>query len=217
MATYKKMWSTREEELEILKKVRDNLLARFEDYNHEWESIPDTISWLYRNPEIWSKFDFPGMQVQNFETFWDFVEAPRPAGLNTTKEIIIAICGPNKNGFYPTDKEGNVVLDILMPERTSGKGTKSDAGKKGGRGNKANGNTNSFTENNKHYKLNRLKRERPDIARRVIDGEISANRGYIEAGFALKKVTVPVSVDGYLKSIKKNLSVEDLEKLKDLL
>jgi hypothetical protein len=59
------------------------------------------------------------------------------------------------------------------------------AGAKGGRGHKASSNTTGF-DRGSTYLLRRLKRDRPDLAERVIAGEMSANAAAIEAGFRKK-------------------------------
>src|SRR5262245_40633013 len=74
------------------------------------------------------------------------------------------------------DKEAVAVLtalDEMVPETKTHK----EAGAMDGRGEKATGNTSSFTQDGvtRTYALSRLKRDRPDLAERVIAGEISAN------------------------------------------
>ena len=66
------------------------------------------------------------------------------------------------------------VRDLLNPEVM----TREDAGKKGGRGNKAVDNVKSFKAkggNSESYTVRRLKRDRPELAEKVIEGEMSAN------------------------------------------
>ena len=46
------------------------------------------------------------------------------------------------------------------------------------------------------YTVRRLKRDRPELAQKVIQGEISANAAAIEAGFRTKTVSVPVRKGG---------------------
>lgn len=44
------------------------------------------------------------------------------------------------------------------------------------------------------YTIRRLKRDRPDLAERVIEGELSANAAAIEAGFRRRTIAVPLDV-----------------------
>ena len=46
------------------------------------------------------------------------------------------------------------------------------------------------------YTVRRLKRDRPELAEKVIQGEMSANAAAIEAGFRTKTVSVPVRKGG---------------------
>ena len=46
------------------------------------------------------------------------------------------------------------------------------------------------------YTVRRLKRDRPELAEKVIEGEMSANAAAIEAGFRTKTVSVPVRKGG---------------------
>ena len=64
---------------------------------------------------------------------------------------------------------------------------------------------------NPSYKLNRLKGKRPDLADRVIAGELSATAAYIEAGFVERKVTVTKTPEGFAKYISRYFNDEEIE------
>jgi hypothetical protein len=66
--------------------------------------------------------------------------------------------------------------------------TPEEAGAKGGRGNKATANSRRFSSGNKDTvtTLARLKRDHPELAKRVVAGELSPNAAAIEAGFRKK-------------------------------
>ena len=64
----------------------------------------------------------------------------------------------------------------------------SEAGAMGGKGHKAVDNIKSLGGTNPTYILKRLKRDRSDLADKVIKGELSANAAAIEAGFRKKSV-----------------------------
>lgn len=49
--------------------------------------------------------------------------------------------------------------------------------------------------NSPTYALRRLKRDRPDLAERVVAGELSANAAAIEAGFRRKTIIIPADID----------------------
>ena len=61
-----------------------------------------------------------------------------------------------------------------------------------GRGNKRPDNVRSFNEygNDSNYTLKRLKRDHPELAQAVINGELSANAAAIQAGFRKPSLTI---------------------------
>jgi hypothetical protein len=89
--------------------------------------------------------------------------------------------------------------------------TPAEAGAMGGRGHKAADNVRSFG-NNPTYALRRLKRDRPDLAERVVAGELSANAAAIEAGFRKKSTPFHQAE----RAIRK-CSCEDLDRLARLI
>ncbi len=78
------------------------------------------------------------------------------------------------------------------------------------------GNTKS-TENDASYALRRLKRDAPELAQRVLAGELSAHAAAIEAGFRPKTITVPLEPRAMARAIRRRLSDEDLDTLVDAL
>ena len=80
------------------------------------------------------------------------------------------------------------------------------------------GNTKRKTGENKvSYKLQRLRRERKDLLEKVLNNEISANAAYIEAGFAERKMSVPLNPDKVVNWINKYFTPEDIQHIKELL
>ena len=55
------------------------------------------------------------------------------------------------------------------------------------------------------YTLSRLKRDHPEIAKEVIDGNLSANAGAIKAGFRTRKVQVELSPEGFQRAVQRHL------------
>ncbi len=53
------------------------------------------------------------------------------------------------------------------------------------------------------YTLRRLKRDRPDLAEKVVSGEMSANAAAVEAGFRKKSITVPLEVEAAARCLVK--------------
>ena len=56
--------------------------------------------------------------------------------------------------------------------------------------------TNNKASDTESYAVRRLKRDRPELAEKVIEGEMSANAAAIKAGFRTKTVSVPVRKGG---------------------
>ena len=67
--------------------------------------------------------------------------------------------------------------------------------------------------NNPTYILRRLKRDRPDLAERVIANKLSAHAAAVEAGFRKRYVQVGPTVDGFAGSIGKHLESKQIKKL----
>lgn len=78
--------------------------------------------------------------------------------------------------------------------------THSEAGSQGGRGHKADSDAMSFSDRGSTYQLRRLKRDRPELAEKVVRGEMSANAAAIEAGFRKRVIYVPVRQAAHTES-----------------
>lgn len=63
------------------------------------------------------------------------------------------------------------------------------------------------------YTIRRLRRDRPDLADRVIAGELSANAAAIEAGFRVKRSAVALDPESIAALVIRNLTVEQIEEL----
>lgn len=66
-------------------------------------------------------------------------------------------------------------------------------------------NVNTDKGNSHTYALKRLKRDRPDLAEKVVRGEVSAHAAAIEAGFRRRLVQVEPTVEGFDRAIAKHL------------
>jgi hypothetical protein len=108
----------------------------------------------------------------------------------------------------------------LIRELVPAADTHAKAGAKGGRGKKANegtikagSNTTSFQERGTTYQLRRLKRDRPDLAKKVVAGEITGNAAAIQAGFRQRLIQHPATVDGFIQAATKHLSTDERRQL----
>ena len=59
----------------------------------------------------------------------------------------------------------------------------------------------------------RLKRDRPDLADRVIRGELSANAAAVEAGFRGRTITLPLNPEKAARTILRHYAPEEVQRL----
>lgn len=80
-------------------------------------------------------------------------------------------------------------------------------------------NTNLKTQTDtSSYKLARLQRDRPDLAEKVLDGELSAHAAAVEAGFANPKVAInPRNLESAANTICRKLDRDEVLELIDWL
>lgn len=69
----------------------------------------------------------------------------------------------------------------------------------------------------KAYTLDRLKREAPELFSQVVQKKLSANKAAIQAGFRIKALSIPFSVELAAKALKKHFTASQLAELKKLL
>jgi hypothetical protein len=80
-----------------------------------------------------------------------------------------------------------------------------------GKGRVRDGNTNSKPQSDQTYILARLKRDRPDLARQVIDGAVSVHAVAIEAGIRKRTKSIPIDTPTEaLRALLRVLSVSEL-------
>jgi len=63
------------------------------------------------------------------------------------------------------------------------------------------------------HALRRLKRDRPDLAQRVLKGEISAHKAAKEAGFRRPTLTAPADPEDLARYLKRRFTPEELSLL----
>ncbi len=79
-------------------------------------------------------------------------------------------------------------VDRLIQAEVDPVATHEEAGAKGGRGNKASNIVKSFRGNHSTYALKRLKRDRPDLFRKVVDG-LFGNGAFVAVGLFIARIT----------------------------
>lgn len=164
-----------------------------------FQTVPLILAKVIRK-ELWrNRKDQNG---QPFTSFESFVAHKLWWGLESSIDDLLAYCRKD---------EATRRLVLAAADRAM---TMEEAGAKGGRGKKADSNTTSFNRG-ATYSLKRLKRDRPDLADKVIAGELSANAAAIEAGFRKKTITIPDDPVAITKALVRRFGVLDALRLAD--
>ena len=152
---------------------------------------------LYSFKDFWSNRHPYGLSPKTFTTYVEFARYEVPWGLGWDIDVIKAHCKRKPNiwdeyfqEINPLNKNGinqhNLGFDMSNPN-------------KGG--------------NSKEYQIQRLKRDAPDIAIKVINREISAKQGMEIAGLKDRTVTVKCKAEDFVTKAINNLETNQIEKL----
>lgn len=110
-----------------------------------------------------------------FTRFEDFVTTPPLQGLGTRLDVLKKLCEGT-----PAQSKVLGALSALNQNGTNRFTVEEDRGN----------NITPMRGDSQSYKLARLKRDNPDLAEKVIEGELSAHAAAVEAGFANPKVSI---------------------------
>jgi hypothetical protein len=162
------------------------------------------LSIIYYNKEAWKSRVIPGLSPMQFETFMEFVTYRTPWGLGWTEQMLKAFILPEEKKLWADIESELPELYVSgeNPYKPKVEGFTCQPIKGG---------------NLRTYKIQKLKRDAPEYAEKVIRGEISANRAMVEAGLELEKVTIHVDVNAFCNAIKRKFSPLEIQQLKDLL
>jgi hypothetical protein len=174
-----------------------NILIDINGHN-AWTLNMDYFTMLYEDRTFWSVRSPKNLSSKTFKSYVEFAMYEVPWGLGWDKDIIKAHCK------IPTYiwKEYE---DQLNPLKTYG-------------GDKVNFEVDISTSNieggtSRQYQIQRLKRDAPDIAIKVINRELSAKQGMEIAGLKDKTVVVKCKAEDFLIKAINNLEINQLEKL----
>jgi hypothetical protein len=158
-----------------------NILIDINGHN-AWTLNMDYFTMLYEDRTFWSVRSPKNLSSKTFKSYVEFAMYEVPWGLGWDKDIIKAHCK------IPTYiwKEYE---DQLNPLKTYG-------------GDKVNFEVDISTSNieggtSRQYQIQRLKRDAPDIAIKVINRELSAKQGMEIAGLKDKTVVVKCKAEGF--------------------
>jgi hypothetical protein len=126
-----------------------------------FDIAPNILKEIIGEHEWVGRCDSAGVEFKSFEAF---AACPLWEGLGCTIADLMAICRKRE------DVQKRINEEIGAAPKHVGRGHRSD-------------NVTPNRGNNPTYALKRLKRDRPDLAEKVIAGELSTNAAAIEAGF----------------------------------
>lgn len=152
--------------------------------------------------EAWREFTTPRGELIRHEKFLDFVLAPPTAGLGADVALVRRIVA---NDPVARELFEHALRDTQNPDPNTSA---------------AAGDSHEVRQLSKAHQaaLKRLHRDAPEIYRKVISGELSANAAMVEAGFRTKTFSVPATrPEACARSLKKNLSETHLRELIKLL
>jgi hypothetical protein len=153
---------------------------------------------LYSFKEFWSNRHPYGLSIKKFNSYVEFARYEVPWGLGWDIDVIKAHCKRKPNIWEEYEEQ-------LHPLKTYG-------------GDKVNfeGNmlpSNIARGNYRQYQIQRLKRDSPDIANKVINREISAKQGMEIAGLKDRTVVVKCKAEDFVTKAINNLEINQIEKL----
>lgn len=161
--------------------------------NYQRHQIPNLIIKIIEE-DNWKHREFEVNEPKDFNYFPDFVEAPRPFGLQTEWEVVQDLCkGYPKAELAISHAKNRSNLD------------KAEQGQV------------VRTKTTKERRLMQLEKERPDLLEKVTSGVMTANQAFIQAGIKKPSVTVDKSPKAVVNALKKHFSTDEIAEIVKLL
>lgn len=162
-----------------------------------FDVLPSIIKRIIKD-ELWKgRNKGPKDDGAPFKSFREFAEYPLWFGLECTWNRLVLYC--------EHDDECRALLLGEVGELTK----HGEVGK--GRNRVDNINSKATGGTDPTYALARLKRDAPDLAKMVIDGELSANAAAIQAGFRKPTKTIPIDTpDAAVRALLRVFSCDEL-------
>jgi len=152
---------------------------------------------LYSFKDFWSNRHPYGLSMKKFNTYVEFARYEVPWGLGWDIDVIKAHCKRNANIWQEYEEQIKVINKHGV--RTYSTGDMLPVDKERG--------------NSRQYQIQRLKRDAPDIATKVIKGELSAKQGMEIAGLKDRTVVVKCKAEDFVVKAINNLETNQIEKL----
>jgi hypothetical protein len=153
---------------------------------------------LYSFKDFWSNRHPYGLSMKKFNTYVEFARYEVPWGLGWDIDVIKAHCKRNANIWQEHEKQINPLKNVGRDWDNNNVDI-SSLNIKGG--------------TSRQYQIQRLKRDAPDIAIKVIEGELSAKQGMEIAGLKDRTVVVKCKAEDFVVKAINNLETNQIEKL----
>ena len=151
---------------------------------------------LYSFKDFWSNRHPYGLSPKTFITYVEFARYEVPWGLGWDIDVIKAHCKRKPNIWKEHEEQSN-------PLKNVGRDWNNNNGS----------NLPLNIDRGRQYQIQRLKRDAPDIATKVINREISAKQGMEIAGLKDRTVTVKCKAEDFVVKAINNLETNQIEKL----
>ncbi len=162
-------------------------------------NLPDTVVWIIKERAWEGRYYKIKGDTFPITSFKELVEARLPWGLELTMDDLLFYCRKHKEAT-------RLILEMALPAA-------GNVGAPEGNRNAAKSEENkgsittiaSAKDRGRKYVISRLKRDRPELAQKVISGEMTANEAAIEAGFRKRMVSMPADPAELIKAMQKRL------------
>jgi hypothetical protein len=148
-------------------------------------------------------------------SFREFVEAPIPDGLGLDEATLSRLIAFS---HHHEDKDPGLRESLAGMRRFVRSELNPKAPEHVGRGHSSDNIKPNSGGDSETYWLRRLKRDAPELAERVLDGELSANAAAIKAGLKPRKISVRIDDVSLLAgTLRRRLTADQLTELRGLL
>jgi len=172
------------------------------------KSIPGLLRKVMEE-EMWEEF-YDDVDERNYHArdFLSFIKDKVPEGLGSSVLQLAGMCVNDKVLKGKILSAGNVEIKPGPPEgnQNAAKGETTHATVMDGKATQGNTQT---------YALRKLEHDAPETFKKVMQGEISANAGMIEAGFRKKTATIEATPEGIARYIMRHMTPFERLYIKD--
>lgn len=164
-------------------------------------NVQTQLSLLFHAEEYWRNRRPPDVSPKKFEFFLQYVEHPGPWGLDWKRQILQGFLLPERNNLWQKIEAQIPAVNVHGTNQHNEDVTCNVL----------------IRGNSRPYQLGVLKRDVPEIAEKVIAGEITANEGMVLAGKKSPTVTCKATVQGFYDAIQRKLDPEQINLLRAML